>query len=233
MDDVHAPQLTADFWKGNQVLAKELAYKPPPYDKEQTNPLSISLMTTHGTDHTNQCHSQPCQSPSNEGHPHTPTTHHGGSHSDPDTNRGRNLLQHCPPTPHPPPHLTNRDSVRSLTLDTDTGDNPARVHNGWTVVPDGRLCSPNGKIWHLRHFGDRYAINMVNEDGTLGTTPYVHYAINPQGDPTMYGIFQREGIIHSKPLKALASHQLATSHEGHLNWLNRQFALQALIDVEL
>jgi len=61
----------------------------------------------------------------------------------------------------------------------------------------------------------------------------VRYAINPQGDPTVYGIFRRDGIIHSKPLKALASHQLGTSHEGHLDWLNGQFALHALIDVEL
>src|SRR6266403_3072123 len=29
-DDVHAPQLTADFWKGNQALAKQIAYKPAP-----------------------------------------------------------------------------------------------------------------------------------------------------------------------------------------------------------
>ena len=70
------------------------------------------------------------------------------------------------------------------------GDDPARVRDGWTVAPDGGLCSPNGKIWHLRRFGDRYAINMVDEDGALGTTSYVCYAINPQGDPTVYGIFR-------------------------------------------
>src|SRR6266446_4102790 len=74
---------------------------------------------------------------------------------------------------------------------------------------------------------------MVDEDGALGTTPYVRYAINPEGDPTVYGIFRREGIIHSKPLKALASHRLASSREGHLDWLDGRFALRALIDVEL
>jgi len=61
----------------------------------------------------------------------------------------------------------------------------------------------------------------------------VCYAINPQGDPTVYGIFRQDGIIHSKPLKALASHRLGTSREGHLNWLNGRFALRALIDTEL
>ncbi len=50
VDDVHALQLTVEFWKGNQALAKEIAYKPPRNDKEETIPLSISLMTTHGTD---------------------------------------------------------------------------------------------------------------------------------------------------------------------------------------
>ncbi len=69
------------------------------------------------------------------------------------------------------------------------GDDPAQVHNGWTVAPDGGLCGPNGKVWHPRHFGDQYAIRTVNEDGALGTTPYVHYAINPQGNPTVYRIF--------------------------------------------
>ena len=112
-------------------------------------------------------------------------------------------------------------------------DDPARVCNGWIVAPDGGLCSPNGKIWHLRCIGDQYAINMVDENGTLGTTPYVHYAIDPQGDPTVYGIFQQEEDIHSKPLKALASHQLALPCEGHLDWLEGQFALRALIDAEL
>ncbi len=74
---------------------------------------------------------------------------------------------------------------------------------------------------------------MVDEDGTLGTTPYVRYVINPEGDPTVYGIFRQDGIVHSKPLKALASHRLGTSCEGHLDWLDGQFALQALIDAEL
>ncbi len=101
------------------------------------------------------------------------------------------------------------------------------------MAPDGGLCSPNGKVWHPRRFGDRYAISTVDEDGTLGTTPYVYYAINPQGDPTVYGIFRRDGVVHSKPLKALASDRLGTSREGHLDWLNRRFALRALIDAEL
>ena len=61
----------------------------------------------------------------------------------------------------------------------------------------------------------------------------MRYAINPQGDPTVYGIFRRDGVIHSKPLKALASDRLGTSREGHLDWLNRRFALRALIDAEL
>ncbi len=39
-------------------------------------------------------------------------------------------------------------SVRSLTLEADMGDNPARVRDGWTVAPDGGLCGPNGKVWH-------------------------------------------------------------------------------------
>ncbi len=61
----------------------------------------------------------------------------------------------------------------------------------------------------------------------------MHYAINPQGDPTVYGIFQRDGIVHSKPLKALASNRLGASCEGHLDWLDGQFALRTLIDAEL
>ncbi len=113
------------------------------------------------------------------------------------------------------------------------GDDLGQVCDGWTVVPDGGLCGPNGKVWHSRHFGDQYAISTVNEDGALGTTPYVHYAINPQGDPTVYRIFRRDGIIHSKPLKALASHRLGTSCEGHLDWLDGRFSLHVLIDVEL
>jgi len=107
------------------------------------------------------------------------------------------------------------------------------VRDGWTVVPDGGLCGPNGKVWHPQHFSDQYAISTVNEDGALGTTSYVRYAINPQGDPTVYGIFQQDGIVHSKPLKALASHRLGTSHEGHLDWLDGRFSLHALINAEL
>ena len=38
-DDIHAPQLTVEFWKGNQVLAKEITYKPSQNDKERTIPL--------------------------------------------------------------------------------------------------------------------------------------------------------------------------------------------------
>src|SRR6266403_227158 len=55
-DDIHAPQLTADFWKGNQALAKQIAYKPTPIEEKQTNSLSISLMTTNGSDRNNQPH---------------------------------------------------------------------------------------------------------------------------------------------------------------------------------
>ncbi len=55
-DDVHAPQLTVDFWKGNQALAKRIAYKPTPDEEKGTNSLSISLMTTNGSDHDNQHH---------------------------------------------------------------------------------------------------------------------------------------------------------------------------------
>jgi len=61
----------------------------------------------------------------------------------------------------------------------------------------------------------------------------VCYAIDSQGNPTVYRIFQRDGVIHSKPLKALASSQLGTSREGHLDWLDGRFTLQALIDSEL
>ncbi len=59
------------------------------------------------------------------------------------------------------------------------------------------------------------------------------YAINPQGDPTVYGIFRRDGVVHSKPLKALASHRLGAPCEGHLDWLDGQFSLHTLIDTEL
>ncbi len=84
-DDVHAPQLTVEFWKGNQALAKEIAYKPPQNDEEGTIPLSISLMTTHGTD---RHHSHQCQSTSDEEHPHASVPNNGGSHSKPGSNQG-------------------------------------------------------------------------------------------------------------------------------------------------
>ncbi len=83
-DDIHAPQLTADFWKGNQVLAQELAYKPTPIDERQTSSLSISLMTTHGSDHASQCHHHPSQVTSDEEHPHPASSNNGGSNSEPD-----------------------------------------------------------------------------------------------------------------------------------------------------
>src|SRR6266403_570662 len=234
-DDVHAPQLAAEFWKGNQVLAKRIAYKPTTNKEEETNSLSISLMTTHGSDHTHQRHAHAHRSgvASDEERPHSPPSDNEGSNTEPGLDRGRPILQYRPPTPYAPPHFAHRNSRCGLTLERDAGDDPARVRDGWTVAADGGLCSPNGKVWHPRLFGDRYAISTVDEDGALGTTPYVRYAINPEGDPTVYGIFQREGIIHSKPLKALASHRLASSREGHLDWLDGRFALRALIDVEL
>ncbi len=40
-DDVYALQLTVEFWRGNQVLAKEIAYKPLQNNGEETIPLSI------------------------------------------------------------------------------------------------------------------------------------------------------------------------------------------------
>src|SRR6266436_5032660 len=234
-DDVHAPQLTADFWKGNQTLARELAYKPPPIKERETNSLSISLMTTNGPSHNDQLHPHPHRSrvTGDEEHSNPPPSDDGGSDAEPNMDRGRHILQHRPPTPYASMAFDHRNSRRAFTLERDESDDPARVRNGWTVAPDGGLCGPNGKVWHPRLFGDRYAISMVDEDGALGTTPYVRYAINPQGDPTVYGIFRREGVIHSKPLKALASHRLASSREGHLNWLDGRFALRALIDVEL
>src|SRR6266478_2530328 len=189
VDDVHAPQLTADFWKGNQALAQRIAYKPTPIKEKQTSPLFISLMTTNGPDYDSQPHPHRSRVTSDEEHPRPPSTDNGGSHSGSDPDRGRHLLQHCPPTPYASLNLAYGNSVCSLSLEADTGDDPARVRNRWTVAPDGGLCGPNGKVWHPRRFGDWYAISTVNEDGTLGTTPYVRYAINPQGDPTVYGIF--------------------------------------------
>ena len=187
-------------------------------------------MTTHGTD---RHHSHQHRSTSNEEHPHPPMPNNGRSHPKPNTNGGRDLFWYRPATPYPSPMLADGDSVRGLPLETATWDDLAQVCNGWTVVPNGELCGPNGKIWHPRCFGERYAISTVNEDGALGTTPFVHYAINPQGDPTVYGIFRWDGDVHSKPLKALASSWLGTSHEGHLDWLEGKFTLQALIDLEL
>src|SRR6266446_2237888 len=234
-DDVHAPQLTAEFWKGNQALAKQIAYKPALPEEEETNSLSISLMTTNESNHNNQYrpHSHRSRVSGNEEHPDPTPSDDGGSDAEPNVDRGRHILQHRPPTPYASTAFDHRNSRRAFTLERDESDDPARVRNGWTVAPDGGLCGPNGKVWHPRLFGDRYAISTVDEDGTLGTTPYVRYAINPQGDPTVYGIFRREGVIHSKPLKALASHRLASSREGHLDWLDGRFALCALIDIEL
>ncbi len=56
VDDVHALQLTVEFWKGNQALARRLAYKLTPISKGQNNSLSISLMTTHGSDQRPHSH---------------------------------------------------------------------------------------------------------------------------------------------------------------------------------
>ncbi len=232
-DDVHAPQLTADFWKGNQALAQQIAYKPTSIKERRTNSLSISLMMTNGSEHDNQPHPHQSRVTSNEEHPRSPSPDNGGSDSKPDPDRGRPFLQCRPPTPYTSAHVAYGNSDHGLTLEADTEDDLARVRDRWTVALDGGLCSPNGKVWHPRHFGDRYAISTVDEDGTLGTTPYVCYAINPQGDPTVYRIFQRDRIVHSKPLKALASHRLGTSHEGHLDWLDGRFSLRALIDTEL
>ncbi len=87
-DDIHTPQLTADFWKGNQVLAQKLAYKPTPINEGQTNSLSISLMTTHGSDHASQHHYHPSQVTSDEEHPHPASSDNGGGHSKPDPDGG-------------------------------------------------------------------------------------------------------------------------------------------------
>src|SRR6266478_3221704 len=234
-DDVHAPQLTAEFLKGNQALAKQIAYKPALPEEEEVNSLSISLMTTNESSHSNQRHPHSHRSrvAGDEEHPDPAPSDDGGSDAEPNVDRGRHILQHHPPTPYALTAFDHRNSRRALTLERAESDDPARVRNGWTVALDGGLCGPNGKIWHPRLFGDRYAISTVDEDGTLGTTPYVRYAINPEGDPTVYGIFRQDRIVHSKPLKALASHQLGTSREGHLDWLDGRFALRALIDAEL
>jgi len=55
-DDVHTLQLTAEFWKGNQALAQQLAYKLMPTGEKENNFLSISLMTTHGSDQRPHSH---------------------------------------------------------------------------------------------------------------------------------------------------------------------------------
>src|SRR6266478_3624037 len=122
-DDVHAPQLAAEFWKGNQALAQQLAYKPTPLNEEKANSLSISLMTTHGTDQ--QPHSYPSRVTSDEEHPHPTSSDHGGSHAESDPDGGQHLLQYRPPTPYAHQNLANGHSVRGLTLEADTGDDPA------------------------------------------------------------------------------------------------------------
>ncbi len=81
VDDIHAPQLTVDFWKGNQALAQELAYKPAPIDERQTNSLSISLMTTHGSEHASQCHHHSSRVTSDEEYPHPALSDNGGGNS--------------------------------------------------------------------------------------------------------------------------------------------------------
>src|SRR6266446_7064870 len=102
VDDVHAPQLTVDFWKGNQALAKQIAYKPTTSEGKETNSLSISLMTTNGPNNDNRHHSRSHQSrvASNEEHPDSPPSDDGGSDPEPTVNRGRDLLQYRPPTPY-------------------------------------------------------------------------------------------------------------------------------------
>src|SRR6266403_1976189 len=95
-DDVHAPQLTAEFWKGNQALAKKIAYKPTADEEKETNSLSISLMTTHGSDHTNQRHTHPHRSrvASDEEHPHSTPSNNEGSDPEPSLDGGRPILQY-------------------------------------------------------------------------------------------------------------------------------------------
>ncbi len=87
-DDVHALQLTAEFWKGNQALAQQIAYKPMTNEEKQTNSLSISLMTTHGPDYDSQPHPHQSRVTGDEEHPRPPSTDNGGSHSEPDPDRG-------------------------------------------------------------------------------------------------------------------------------------------------
>ncbi len=89
-DDVHAPQLTVEFWKGNQALAKQIAYKPAPGEGKETNSLSISLMTTNGPDHTHQRHAHPHRSgvTSDEERPHSPPSDNEGSDAGTGLDRG-------------------------------------------------------------------------------------------------------------------------------------------------
>src|SRR6266436_836741 len=91
-DDVHASQLTADFWKGNQALARKLAYKPTPTNEKRTNSLSISLMTTHGSEHASQHHHHPSRVASDEEYPHPTSSDNGGGDSGPDPNGGQHIL---------------------------------------------------------------------------------------------------------------------------------------------
>ncbi len=124
-DDVHAPQLTADFWKGNQALAKQIAYKPTTDEEKETNSLSISLMTTNGSDHDNQPHPHRSRVAGNEDHPHPSSPNNEGSDAESHMDRGRTILQYCPSTPYTPPNIPYRNSRRGITLERDTGDDPA------------------------------------------------------------------------------------------------------------
>src|SRR6266478_512602 len=105
-------------------------------------------MTTNGPKHDSQPHPHRSRVTSDEEHPCPPSTDNGGSHSEPDPDRGRHLLRHHPPTLYASTAIAYGHSVRGLTLKADTGDDLARVHDGWTVAPDGGLCGPNGKVWH-------------------------------------------------------------------------------------
>ncbi len=149
-DDVHTPQLTADFWKGNQVLARKMAYKPTPDEERETNSLSISLMMTNESNHSNQRHSHPHRSriTGDEEHLNSSPPDDGGSDTGPNVDRGRHLPQHRPPTPYTFTAFDHQNSCRAVTLERDESDDPAQVRDRWTVAPDGGLCSPNGKVWH-------------------------------------------------------------------------------------
>src|SRR6266404_2923298 len=114
VDDVHAPQLTAEFWKGNQALAKQIAYKPAPDEEKETNSLSISLMTTNGSDNAHQRHTHAHRSrvASDEEHPHSPPSDNEGSDAQPGLDQGRPILQHRPPTPYALTAFDHRSSRR-------------------------------------------------------------------------------------------------------------------------